>query len=294
MRAIVTGSSGFVGSALRAALGPGCVALRLGARDWAHGLEQAPLEGAVVFHLAARVHDPRDRDEAAFRHDNAEKTRQLALAAARRGARRIVFLSTLKVHGEETRGRPFGPDDAPAPEDAYARSKLEGEQALREAAGETPWVIVRSPLVLGAAAPANLAQLTRIADTAVPLPFAAIANRRSFIHREDLARLLLTCGSHPAASGRVFMAGHPEPMSTPALVGALRRALGRPPRMWAVAPRTLELAAAAVGTGASMRRLTRSLEADVSATQRELGWSASKGLEESAAEMARAWRGARP
>src|SRR5688572_18914329 len=115
MQAIVTGANGFVGRALRAALGVEVRALSFSAADWEQALASAPLGGSTIFHLAARAHEPRDRNTAAFELDNAGKTRRLAQAAVRARARRIVFLSTLKVQGEETAERPMRPDDAPRP-----------------------------------------------------------------------------------------------------------------------------------------------------------------------------------
>jgi nucleoside-diphosphate-sugar epimerase len=292
MQAIVTGASGFVGRALCAALPPGHHALSFGSADWERALRSAPLAGATIFHLAARVHDPRDRDESAFERDNVVKARALAEEAARQRARRIVVLSTIKVNGEETRARAFMPGDVPAPGDAYGRSKLGGERAVAEAAsaGGVEWVVVRSPLVLGPGAKANLASLLRLADTPWPLPFAGIANRRSFVHVADLSRLLLACAAHASAPGRVFLAAHPATFSTPAIVGALRRALGRPERLYALPAAMLELVASVAGQSERMRRLTRSLEVDASAAREHLGWTATVGLEEAVAQMAHDWR----
>jgi nucleoside-diphosphate-sugar epimerase len=292
MQAIVTGASGFVGRALCAALPAGSHALSFGSADWERALRSAPLAGATVFHLAARVHDPRDRDEAAFERDNVGKARALAEEAVRQGARRIVVLSTIKVNGEETRERPFAPGDVPAPEDAYGRSKLGGERAIAEAAsaGGVEWVVVRSPLVLGPGAQANLASLLRLADTPWPLPFAGIANRRSFVHVADLSRLLLACASHASAPGKVFLAAHPAPFSTPAIVGALRRALGRPERLYALPAAMLDVLAALAGQRERTRRLTHSLEVDATAAREQLGWTVAVGLEEAAAQMAQDWR----
>jgi nucleoside-diphosphate-sugar epimerase len=292
MHAIVTGAGGFVGRALGAALGSGYVQLAMGSPDWDARLRAARLEGATIFHLAARVHRHGDADEAAFDRDNAGKTRSLAQEAVRQRARRIVFMSTIKVHGEETRGRPFSHGDVPAPQDAYGRSKLAAEHALAETAGAggIAWVVVRSPLVLGPHPAGNLASLVRVADTPWPLPFASIENRRSFVHVGDLARLLVACGEHAQAPGRTFLAAHPVPWSTPMLVSVLRRALGRPARLFAVAPGLLERAAALAGRGELARRLTRSLEVDASLAGELLGWSAATGLEEAAADVARSWR----
>jgi nucleoside-diphosphate-sugar epimerase len=289
MNAIVTGASGFVGRALCAALAGGCERLAFGQPDWDARLRAAPLEGATIFHLAARVHQRGRADEAAFEHDNAGKTRALALEAVRRRARRIVFMSTIKVNGEETRGRAFAASDPPAPQDAYGRSKLAAERALAEASG-IDWVVVRSPLVLGPGPEGNLASLVRLADSPWPLPLASIANRRSFVHVGDLARLLVACGTEERARGQVFLAAHPVPFSTATLVSALRHALGRPARLFAVPAGILEGAAAIAGQGNAARRLTRSLEVDASAAREVLGWTAAIGLEEAAAEIARSWK----
>jgi len=290
-RAMVTGASGFVGRALCASLDPPPECLSLGAPDWKARLRAAPLEGATVFHLAARVHDPHDRDELAFQRDNVDKTRRLAEEAAQRGARRLVFASSIKVYGEQSPGRPLTLDDVPAPRDAYARSKFAAEQALAEVSARTGLevVVVRSPLVLGPGARGNVERLMALVDSAWPLPFAAIDNRRSFIHVADLARLLGACGEVVRAAG-TFIAAHPVSVSTPELVRALRRALSRPERLVAVAPALLEAAAAMAGQRERARRLTRSLEADPSAAEGAFGWTARVGLEAAAGEMAQAWR----
>jgi UDP-glucose 4-epimerase len=288
--ALITGAGGFVGRALARAV-PASASLSLGAPDWEARLAAAPLDGAVIFHLAARVHTPDDHDEAGFQRDNIEKTRRLAEEAARRGARRLVFMSSIKAQAEESRGRGLRPEDPPAPADPYGRSKLAGERAAASAG--LPLVVVRAPLVMGAGAGGNLARLMALADSAWPLPFGAIANRRSFVHVDDLARLLVACGEHAAAPGRTFIAAHPDSWSTPRLLSCLRRALGRPERLFALPPALLEFVATALGRGEPMRRLTRSLECDASDAMTVLGWSARVGLDEAARDMVRAWREAR-
>lgn len=288
----ITGASGFVGRALREALGGGHEAIAFGAQDWQARLRAAPLRGATIFHLAARVHRAGDADEAAFERDNAAKTRALAMEAVRQGARKIVFVSTIKVNGEETRGKAFVPEDEPAPADPYGRSKLAAERALAQVAGGggIEWVVVRPPLVLGPGAAGNLRSLMRLLDTPWPLPFAGIENRRSFVHAADLARLLIACGEHPAASNRIFLASHPLPWSTPALVSGLRRALGRPPRLFKLPRGLIDGAAAILGRPDLARPLTRSLEVDASLAREVLGWMPVKGLDEALDDVAGAWR----
>lgn len=293
--AIVTGSTGFVGRALLARLGARARGLRLSGEGWREGIGRADFRGATVFHLAARVHRPGEDDEAAYARDNVEKTRALAQAATEGGARRFVFLSSIKVNGEETGARPFAAGDAPAPADAYARSKLAAEEALRSLAGRggLEVTIVRSPLVVGAGAAGHLRALLALVDTPWPLPFAGIANRRTLIEAGDLAELLERASGNGDAAGRTLLAGDPSALSTPAIVGILRRALARPVRLFACPGGLLELAAGLAGQGGRMRRLTRSLEVDVAETTAMLGWTPRTGAAAGLEALALAWRAER-
>jgi nucleoside-diphosphate-sugar epimerase len=290
-RFVVTGASGFVGGHLVRMLEGAQESLRVGASDWRERLAAASFGGAIVLHLAARAH--RGGPEAAFAFDNTVKTREIARAAARGGARRFVYLSSIKVNGEESRaGAPFTPTDAPAPLDAYGRSKRDAEAALWEEAREYRMeaVVVRSPLVYGPPAKGHLATLLRACDSAWPLPFASVENRRSFIDVADLCEALLQSAQAGVAAGRTYLVAHRQPVSTRELVSEVRDALGRPRNLYAVPPKLLEALALACGMGATMKRLTRSLEADASCAERDLGWCARVELRDSVRRMAHAWR----
>jgi len=278
-RPLVTGASGFVGSALVARLGP-CATLAMAGSHWHEAASACDFRGATVIHLAARVHDP-GADPASFAGDNLDKTRALAQMAAAGGAARFVFASTVKVFGEESRARPFRESDPAQPEDAYARSKWHAEEALREMAAATGLqvVIVRIPLTYGPGVAGNFAALVRLADTGWWLPLAGIANRRSLVHIDDLVEALIVAASHPGAAGRTLLAAHPHPVSTPRLVEAIRTAVARPRRLFAAPPAVLEAGAALLGQGERVRRLTRSLEVDASAFMRDLAWSPRVGLD---------------
>jgi nucleoside-diphosphate-sugar epimerase len=290
---LVTGSGGFVGSAFAAVAGAHA-RLSMAGPAWREAIAAADFRGVTVVHLAARVHEPRGRPED-FDFDNAEKTRVLAEAAAAGGAARFVLASTVKVHGEETRGAAFRADSPPAPEDAYARSKWRAEEALRAISARTglPSVVVRFPLTYGPGVGGNFRALLRLADSGAWLPFGAIENRRSLVHARDLAEALLLAAAHPRAPGQAFIAAHPEAVSTPGLLSAIRERLGRPRRLFPLPPALLEGGALVVGLGSAMRRLTRSLEADPGALVSVLGWQPRLALAEGIADTVAGWGGGR-
>jgi len=125
------------------------------ATDW-----NAALQGIdTVVHLAARVHVMKDSSAEplqAYREVNVYGTERLALQAADAGVNRFIFLSTVKVNGEENR-KAYTESDRPSPMDSYGISKMEAELKLRKIAAETGMavVILRPPLVYGPGVKAN-------------------------------------------------------------------------------------------------------------------------------------------
>lgn len=295
-RILVTGASGFVGKALSsdllwrgysvngavrriqsgAALEKGIAPVVVGAidaaTDWA-----AALAGAdAVVHLAARVHVMHDEAAnplAEFREVNTNGTLNLARQAADAGLKRFVFVSTVKVNGEG-RDEPYRETDAPAPEDAYAISKWEAEAGLHRIAQETGLevVILRPPLVYGPGVKANFQRLIRTVERGWPLPFGAIANRRSLLYLGNFVDAIRLCIEHPAAAGQTFLLDDGEAVSTPELIRRLAHAMGRPARLIAVPVGALEFAGALLGKRAAVARLTGSLHVDSSAIRSRLAW----------------------
>jgi nucleoside-diphosphate-sugar epimerase len=308
MKVLVTGATGFIGRSLCPVLRGRGFAVRAAVRGesalpadieiakidtlgpatrWSAGVSGAD----AIVHLAGRAHVLGDTgpDEAAkVRAVNVEATVHLARAAIRAGVRRFVFVSTAKVHGEQNAGRPWTEQDPPVPEDLYAGSKWEAEQALAHIARTTPLevVVLRPPLVYGPGVKANFLRLLRTVDGGLPVPLGAIQNRRSLVYVGNLADAIATCLDRPAAANRTFLVSDGDDVSTPELIRRVAAALDRPARLVSMPLWMLRLGARLLGRGADFERLAGDLAVDSSAIRRELGWqppySMQAGLEATA------------
>ena len=237
----------------------------------------------VVVHLAARVHVMRDEVSdplAEFREVNTEGTLNLARQAAQAGVKRLVFVSSIKVNGEG-RDDHYRETDAPAPEDAYAISKWEAELGLHRIAQETGLevVILRPPLVYGPGVKANFLHLLRTVARGWPLPLGAIRNRRSLLYLGNFVDAIRVCVEHPGAAGQTFLLDDGQAVSTPELVRAVARAMGRPVRLLAVPIGLLRLVGMLLGKRAAVARLTGSLFVDSTSIRIRLGWTPPYSME---------------
>lgn len=297
-RVLVTGANGFVGSALirrlleksghfvvgtarRPVRGPDHDRLLIHtgldlaeSSDWRTALSGCD----CVVHTAARVHVMRassPADTKMFADVNVAGTRALAQQAAASGVRRFIYLSSIKVLGEETAaGRAFRATDEPAPIDPYGVSKLQAEMALRKISEETGMelVIIRPPLIYGPGVRANFAALMTAVRRGVPLPLGSIDNRRSLVAIENLTDLIAVCVDHPGASGKVLLVSDGEDLSTPELVRRLARAMERRTLLLNVPLPALRMVGSMLGRRAAVQRLCGSLQVDISDTRESLDW----------------------
>ncbi|MGA7981018.1 MAG: SDR family oxidoreductase [Chromatiaceae bacterium] len=302
-RILVTGANGFVGRplcVLLTELGHSVVAavrckdvgVAAGTDVFLTGdLSAAPdLSGVLtgidaVVHLAGRAHVVRDTSsdpEAAFRRVNVDATRNLAQQSVRAGVRRFVYLSSIKVNGERTTGRPFTEADDPAPEDAYGRSKWAAERELWGIARATGLevVVIRPPLVYGSGVKGNFFRLLKLVNKGIPLPLASVQNRRSLVSVWNLCDLIGSCVSHDAAAGETFLVSDQQDLSTPELIRTLSEVLGKRPRLFPLAPALIRRAGRLLGRDDTVARLLDSLQVDSGKATLLLGWKPAVSVEE--------------
>lgn len=256
--------------------------------DWSQALENID----AVIHLAGRAHVVKDcaTDPLAdFRRINVEGTRNLARKAANAGVRRFVFISSIKVNGENTPlGRPYTAADQPAPADPYGISKYEAEEALRRLASESEMevVIIRPPLVYGPGVQGNFLTMMRWLDKGIPLPLGLVSNKRTLVALDNLVDLIITCIKHPAAANQTFLAGDSEDLSTTELLKRLGGALGKKARLLPVPVGLLSLFLGVLGKRAETQKLCGSLQVDIDKTRSVLGWTPPVSIDEALRQTA--------
>lgn len=289
-RIAITGANGFLGSRLvhelesrgmgpvwpifrRPGFGPGAVVGDIdGSTDWSQALEGVD----VVIHLAGIGVDPSsDAELQLLRATNVDGTLRLARAAERAGVRRLVYLSTVKVLGEQTPdGRPFTNSTLPAPASPYPKSKRDTEIGLCDIAESSPLevVMVRPPMVYGPRPVGNFSRLVGLVARGVPLPFGRVDNARSIISRSNLVDALIHCVD-ASVGNQAFLVSDGIDLSTAELVTLIAEGVKRPARLVPIPAGLMRWGAGLLGREEEARRLLGSLQLDIRDTADALGWT---------------------
>lgn len=250
--------------------------------DWSKALKGKD----VVIHLAASIDSKNDKGcflTEKQRSVNLDGTLNLAAQAASMGVKRFIFLSSIKVHGEESmKTTPFRPDNVPIPKSGYGLSKLKAEQGLDVISKKTGMEIVklRPSLVYGPMVKGNFEKLVRLASLGLPLPLASIKNKRSFLALDNLVDLIFVCLSHPNAANEVFLVSDKRSLSTPELISITSSFLKKPSILFPFPVSILILISFLFGKSSQAKRLTSSLEADISKLKELLDWQPSLSVEQ--------------
>jgi nucleoside-diphosphate-sugar epimerase len=306
MKIAITGATGFVGRELaRQAEAAGHVVVPI-VRGATHrcgeiitgNLETADITALArgltgvdaVVHLAARTHVLRDHGDmmTQYHHINVTATDRLLQAITAAGVKRLIFMSSIKVNGEETRpGNRFSGNDLPQPLDDYGRTKHEAEQLICAVASRTglQTVVLRPPMIYGPCVGGNFARLLAAVRRGMPLPFGRINNRRSLISVRNLADATMLALTASDVNGAVLTLCDGEDVSTRRLVEAIGQAIGRRARLLPVPPTALKMAGLVTGRGEEVRRLLGNLQVDSAAAREQLGWTPVEQLETALTRM---------
>jgi nucleoside-diphosphate-sugar epimerase len=230
----------------------------------------AALEGVdAVIHSAGFTHGMSGIPEDDYRLLNTEATINLARAARRAGAKRFVFLSSIRAQCGPTAETVLTEADEPKPSDAYGRSKLAAERGLAEL--DLDWVSLRAALVYGPGVKGNIAQLMRLAQSPFPLPLRSIGGRRSLLALDNLSAAIETVLKAAGPLRRAFITADCEALTVAEMIAAMRAGLGRRPNVVPLPAALLKLLLRTTGHEEVYRRLFGSLVASPSALI-GLGW----------------------
>ncbi|MDD2384929.1 MAG: NAD-dependent epimerase/dehydratase family protein [Sulfurospirillaceae bacterium] len=231
----------------------------------------------VVFHLSALVHQMGGASAEAYENVNVTQTLQLARKAKESGVRHFVFMSTVKVYGEES-DEVYTESFTCKPQDEYGKSKLKAENALLKLEDESFKVsIIRTPIVYGYGVKANIKNLTHLIAKIPILPFGGISNRRSFVYVGNLCALVDMIIQ--TSQGGIFLASDDRALSTTELIKLIASAMHKKIYLLAIPlfPTLLKWLKPSL-----YKRLFQSLEVDNAQTKKILGfenpYSAEEGI----------------
>ena len=223
----------------------------------------------AVVHLAGIAHT--FAEENLYDEVNHQATERLAQDAFRRGAH-LVFVSSIAAQSGSFSERELTEEDTPRPNNAYGRSKLAAEIAIR--ATGVSFTILRPVVVYGEGEKGNFAFVHKISRLPIPLPLGRLGAKRSILSVQNFCSAVELALTNPGARGEILIVSDTTPLSVSELVARYRATLGRPPGLIPFPEIGIELFLKAVGAGAIWQRISRPLVARP-AKLLALGWKPS-------------------
>lgn len=303
---LVTGSNGFLGHYLCQFLAeqnylvlaqtrkaqtfnhPNIININFDLNDHLDSIDLNQVE--VIIHCAGRAHVMNETAASpleAYRQTNVQGTLNLAKKAVQSGVKRFIYLSSIKVNGEQTTTRAFQPNDGAYIDDPYGLSKYEAEQALLELSKNTGLevVIIRPVLIYGPNVKANFKSMMNLASKKLPLPIGCLDNKRSMVSVYNLADLIHICMTHPNANREVFLASDQDDISVKQLFEKLAKYQNNQLLMLPIPKSLIGLLASLVGKKAVASRLCSELIVDTTKNTQLLGWTAPYSVDASLQKM---------
>jgi UDP-glucose 4-epimerase len=284
---LVTGASGFIGQALVRTLAADGYTVRAASRKATSSddpaIEQVrlpDLAGPVdwpelidrmdaIVHLAGIAHAGGPLADDLYDRVNHRATADLAAAAARAGIDRLVFVSSIRAQTGPSSHAILTEDREPTPSDAYGRSKLAAEAAVR--ASGAAYTILRPVIVHGPSMKGNLASLARLAALPVPLPFGGFAASRSVLSLDSFVDAVRFVLGTPATAGQTYIVADQPPLTLTDMLALMREVHARRPNLFSVPKAPFERLLRTAGRGEIWDRIAGPLVADP-AKLRAAGW----------------------
>jgi len=222
MNLLVTGATGFLGQYFIKKYTQKYSIKQFSFRD--DELVNLNLNGVeAILHLSALVHQMSGASAAEYERVNVIQTLGLAKKAKENSVKHFIFMSSVKVYGEETDSI-YNEETECKPQDEYGKSKLKAENELLSLEDDAFRVsIVRTPIIYGYGVKANIKNLISLVDKISILPFKNIENKRSMVYIGNLCGLIDRVIQ--TKNRGVFLASDDKPLSTTRLITMISKEL---------------------------------------------------------------------
>jgi nucleoside-diphosphate-sugar epimerase len=235
MRILVTGYTGFVGSALTSKIEEhSFVGLDVieGSNVTQHfnwdSINLIPETDAII-HLAGKAHDTANTTRAeSYFEVNFELTKIIFDHFLRSDAKVFIFFSSVKAVADSVRGDILSENDTPNPMTPYGQSKLAAETYIlgKEIPDSKAVYILRPAMIHGPGNKGNLNLLYSVIKKGIPYPLGAFPNKRSFSSVENVLFIIRKLLSDNPESG-IYNICDDDPLSTVEVVEMVYKSLGR-------------------------------------------------------------------
>ena len=214
--------------------------------DWGPLLQDCK----AVVHLAGVAHTTAEEHQ--YDRINHGATGELAQAAQRSGTH-LVFVSSIAAQSGSFSQSELTEDDTPQPNNAYGRSKLAAEHAVRTSGAS--FTILRPVVVYGEGEKGNFATVHKISRLPVPLPFGKLTAQRSVLSVQNFCSAVELTLTDSHARGEILIVSDPTPLSVSELIERYRANLGRPSGLAPIPAKWIELFLKASGQSAIWERI---------------------------------------
>lgn len=232
-----------------------------------------------VIHLAGLAHEVSKKrtnlNLNRYLEINTEATIKLAIKASENNVKKFIFISSIKVLGEETLGNnKFNHKSPYNPKDSYAISKMLAEKKLLQLSEKSDmrFIIIRPPLVYGKNVKGNFLSLYKILKIKIPLPFGSIKNKRSILSINNFIDILIKCIDIHLPSNSIFVVKDNKDISTPELILTIAKSMDIKNPLFNFPLFFLKIIFKLLGKNNDFYKLTNSLVVDQTNTCITLGW----------------------
>lgn len=190
----------------------------------------------TIIHLAGIAHDTNNNIQKNRYFDiNVGLTKKIFNYYIRSGARKFIFLSSVKAVADSMYDDILTEDAKPEPHTSYGKSKLAAEQFLlsQQIPEHKKVYILRPCMIHGPGNKGNLDLLNRFIRRGIPYPFGAFMNERSFTSIGNLNFVIQQIIERDIMPG-IYQVADDEPLSTQEVIKQMGIAINKNLRIWKI------------------------------------------------------------